>query len=746
VALTVGLSAHAQYATSTIPMGFNPLGGIAVNPVTNKIYVANSAYFNEPEGALPGGSSVTIIDGVTNATTVVPTGVAPGAIAVNPVTNKVYVANTGENTVTVIDGVTDATSTVDIGVPPTFVAVNPVTDKIYVCTSNGAYVSVIDGSSNAVTKVNVGFFTGALAVNTITNKIYVALVFADHNVTMIDGATNATSVVLDGYFAGPILVNPVTNKVYVVFPSNVTVLDGSTNEATVVETAGSFPNAGGELNPVTNRLYIPAPSGNYVTVIDGATNATTTVPTGSSPENHAVNPVTNSIYVANSASNNVTVINGVTNATTTVPVGSTPGAIAVNPVTNNVYVENTAGNSVTVIAGTTPGSPSFSTQPLSQVVNIGAPVALDAIVSGTASQNYLWFDNGVALSDGNGIYGTSTPVLYLSEGATPAETGVYSCVATNSAGSQSSRTVALDVIGTSTPGRIVNLSSRRFVGTGANVMIAGFVVNGSGSKALVLRGIGPALADFGVPGLLIDPILSLYDSASPANLITGDTGWQNVPLAPSASWAAEVTPLDATAANFAQVGAFELAPHSTDSAIVISLPVGNYTSQVSGAHTLQLDNPTQETGVALAEVYDADPGDPSAQLVNISTRAFVGSGSNILIAGFAIEGSTSKTVLIRASGPALATFGVPATLPDPLVQVLDSDQKLIASDFGWGGQPQIANAAASAGAFRWSEASSNDSAILITLPPGSYTAEASGQSGDTGVALIEVYAVPAASH
>jgi hypothetical protein len=151
---------------------------------------------------------------------------------------------------------------------------------------------------------------------------------------------------------------------------------------------------------------------------------------------------------------------------------------------------------------------------------------------------------------------------------------------------------------------------------------------------------------------------------------------------------------------------------------------------------------TTGTGVVLAEVYDADTGIPAAQIVNLSSRAFVGTGSNILIAGFVIAGSTSQTVLIRASGPALEAFGVSGTIPDPQLLLFDSNQNLVASDSGWGGSLQIAAAASAAGAFAWKVPSSDDSAVLITLPPGNYTAQVSGASGDTGVALVEIYALP----
>jgi beta-glucanase (GH16 family) len=132
----------------------------------------------------------------------------------------------------------------------------------------------------------------------------------------------------------------------------------------------------------------------------------------------------------------------------------------------------------------------------------------------------------------------------------------------------------------------------------------------------------------------------------------------------------------------------------------------------------------------------------TSKLSNISTRGSVGTGANVLIGGFVVSGASPETVLIRASGPALAAspFNVPGTLSDPLLQ-LYSGSSVIASNQGWGGSAPVASAAAEVGAFTWSDPSSNDSALLMTLPPGSYTASISGASGDTGVSLLEVYDV-----
>jgi YVTN family beta-propeller protein len=333
------LRGYSQTPVATVGAGTVPIA-VAVNPVTNKIYVANNR-----------SDDVTVIDGAANTTATVAVGAGPAAVAVDPVTNKIYVANIGAGNVTVIDGATDSTVTVPVGGLPSAVAVNPVTNTIYVANAGGNNVTVIDGATNTTTTVAAGTYPFAVAVNPVTNKIYVANQISN-NVTVIDGATNTTTTVTVGTTPYAVAVDPVTNKIYVAneISSDATVIDGATNTTTTVS-AGTEPNAVA-VNPVTNKIYV-ANRGDTVTVIDGATNTTTPVATGIGSGVVAVNPVTNKIYVAHVSTANVTVIDGATNATTTVAAGTDPAAVAVNPVTNKIYVTNEISNDVTVIDGAT---------------------------------------------------------------------------------------------------------------------------------------------------------------------------------------------------------------------------------------------------------------------------------------------------------------------------------------------------------------------------------------------------------
>ena len=334
---------HAQYVTTTIPVGMSPIA-VAVNPATNMIYVANWSNGN--------ASTITAIDGATNTTQTVSLGTGAYAMALNPTTNKIYVVNRNSNTVTVIDGSSRTTSTIAVGTTPHAVAVNPVTNKIYVANWGSNNITIIDGSAGTTTTVGAGSNPYSIAVNPVTNKIYVANV-SSANVTVLDGATNTTSTIGAGSSPAAVAVNPVTNKIYVANngSANVTMIDGASNTTATVN-AGTQPLALA-VNPVTNKIYVVNQGSNTVTRIDGVTNATASINVGSLPMSVAVNPVTNRIYVSNYNSNNVTMIDGTTMSTSTVAAGSSPWALAVNPVTNKIYVGNFYSNNVTVIDGAT---------------------------------------------------------------------------------------------------------------------------------------------------------------------------------------------------------------------------------------------------------------------------------------------------------------------------------------------------------------------------------------------------------
>jgi inosine/xanthosine triphosphate pyrophosphatase family protein len=237
---------------------------------------------------------------------------------------------------------------------------------------------------------------------------------------------------------------------------------------------------------------------------------------------------------------------------------------------------------------------------------------------------------------------------------------------------------------------------------------------------VLVRGVGPTLSQFGVTGFLAQPVLTLFNSAG--NQIATNTGWN------TASNAAQI------ASAITTTGAFALPLDSADSALLISLTPGAYTAEISG-----LDS---TTGVALAEVYEVKSGDP--ELINISTRAFVNTGSSVEIGGFVVTGSQPAKVLVRAIGPTLSQFGVTGVLAQPSLSVVDSSGNAFASNTGWSTDANAATVAsemAAVGAFPLPTGSA-DSVLLLTLTPGAYTAVVSGVNGTSGVALVEVYQAP----
>lgn len=268
------------------------------------------------------------------------------------------------------------------------------------------------------------------------------------------------------------------------------------------------------------------------------------------------------------------------------------------------------------------------------------------------------------------------------------------------------------------PSRLANLSGRALVGTGANILIPGFVIEGSSPRRVLIRAIGPGLTSFGVPDTLPEPTLRLFAGPSP---LGANQGWNN------AANADEIRTVSAT------LGAFALAEGSADSAMLVTLNPGLYTAHVADA--------AGRTGIALFEVYDAESG-ANVRLTNTSVRAQVGGGAGVIIPGLVVSPGEFKTVLIRAVGPGLAGLGVANHLREPVL-TLFAGPEAFERNAGWSeaeNAAEIASAAAAVGAFPL-QPDSADSAILTTLSPGAYTLHVSSADGTTGVALVEVYAV-----
>lgn len=337
--IAVATLSFAQTLITNVPVGSYPVA-VAVNPLTNKIYVVNQS-----------SNNVTVIDGATNHTTSVPVGASPTALAINPVTNKIYVTNGNGDSVTVIDGATDQTTAAGAGFYPIAIDVNTVTNQIYVANFDSANVTVIDGASNATHTIGVGTTPWAVAVNATTNLIYVAN-YNSGTVSVISGATGGTTTVTVGSRPRAIAVNAVTNQIYVAnFASNsVSVIDGTTNNVTPVS-VGPSPVALA-VDVVRNLIFVANSNSNTATIIDGATLSTTTVAIGNWPNAVAVNSITDKAYFNNpNDPGGITAVSGLDGSTVNVQVGSYPMAVALNSVTNVVYTANQGDNTASVVAG-----------------------------------------------------------------------------------------------------------------------------------------------------------------------------------------------------------------------------------------------------------------------------------------------------------------------------------------------------------------------------------------------------------
>jgi hypothetical protein len=260
--------------------------------------------------------------------------------------------------------------------------------------------------------------------------------------------------------------------------------------------------------------------------------------------------------------------------------------------------------------------------------------------------------------------------------------------------------------------RQLNISTRLRVLTDNNVLIGGFIITGTDPKKVIIRGIGPSLTAFGVPGALENPVLELHDHTG-ATIAVNDN-WKEAP-------------------NASEVLNSGLAPgNDLEAAILQTLVPDAYTVVVSGANG--------GTGVGLVEAYDLAQGVPS-KLANISTRGFVDAGDNVMIGGFIIggglgnNGNGSERVIVRAIGPSLTPFGINNALQDPTLELHDGNGNTIAVNDNWQDGDQAAAIQASG------LAPSNDleSAILMILPSGPYTAVVRGNTDGTGVGLVEAY-------
>lgn len=383
-----------------------------------------------------------------------------------------------------------------------------------------------------------------------------------------------------------------------------------------------------------------------------------------------------------------------------------------------VKITNSAGSVISAVAALTiHAPPTVSTQPNNATTNVGgsATFTVGTTVSGVTYQWQIRLAGTTAwinLIDGSGYSGSKTGQLMVNPVTAPMNGDSFQCILSNDLGQIASSPATLSVAAAASA-KLVNISTRSYVGTGGDVMIAGFIIGGTGPKTLLIRASGPALGKFGVPGVLADPVLELHDSTS---IISTNDNWSDDAVKKAAIVSAAQS-----------VGAFTWDDGSKDAALVVTLNPGLYTAIVSGKN--------DGTGAALVEAYEIDTANNSSKLVNISTRSLVKTDDNVQIAGFIIGGTTPKKVIIRASGPALTKYGVSGVLADPVME-LHTATDVIATNDNWDAalRPDFQKV----GIDNW-QVGSNDAALVVTLNPGPYTAVIYGKNKTTGVALMEVF-------
>jgi len=482
--------------------------------------------------------------------------------------------------------------------------------------------------------------------------------------------------------------------------------------------------------------------GSGMTVVDAIAALPRVNASGGDPSNPFSELPVHDFTSGNIGNGNLVIVNSIT-PISMFPTGTASGAITFSANSSAASVVNaslsgstltltpaTVGNATVTVTATDIGggnvtftipvsvssaTPAISAQPTSVTVASGNTAVFTA--AATAANTYQWQFNG------EDIPGATSPTLVVTN-ATTANAGSYTMIARNTLGTATSNAATLAVSNAAAidVGRLINLSIRTNAGVGDQTLIVGFTLGGdnvSGSTPLLLRGMGPSLAPFGLTPLA-DPVATLY---------VGTTA-----IATNDNWGG-----DATVATRRQaVNAFPfVSTSSLDAALAVSPAAGVYSMQVTGNGATN--------GTALAEIYDASGSAYSAatpRLINVSARSQVGTGDNVLIAGFVIGGNTAKTVLIRAVGPSLAAFGVGGTIADPRLSVSQLNGPTLATNDNWSGDPQVSAISSAVGAFPLSSGASSDAALVITLPPGAYSAQVSGADGGTGVGIVEVYEVP----
>jgi len=245
-------------------------------------------------------------------------------------------------------------------------------------------------------------------------------------------------------------------------------------------------------------------------------------------------------------------------------------------------------------------------------------------------------------------------------------------------------------------------------------LIEGFIVQGppGSTKKILIRAIGPSLIPFGIADAVADPTLDIFNAA-------------NVKVAGNDNWKTTQVGGLITGDQVAEITASQVAPgNDKESAIIANLAPGSYTAVVRGAGNT--------VGTGVVDAYDLSAASP-AKLANIATRGLIQPGDKLMIAGFIVQNGSVKAV-VRAIGPSLTPFGITNALPDTTLQLRNQNGVIVRENDDWKTDQQ--QELESTGL-----APTNDleAALVVTIPPGQYTAQVRGKPESTGTGVVQVY-------
>ena len=449
-------------------------------------------------------------------------------------------------------------------------------------------------------------------------------------------------------------------------------------------------------------------SASYTVTVSGSTNAAPTITTQPTSRTVAAgSPASFTTVVTGSPTptlqwfTNSVAVPGATSELLTFASAALADAGSYTLVATNSQGSVTSNTATLTVTGGT--APVVTTQPASLARTVGTAASLSVVATG--SPTYQWRKNGA------NVAGATNATLSFAA-LTTADTASYDVVLTNATGTVTSNAATV-VVATPLTAVLRNLAVRTTLAAD-QILFVGVNMSGAGKDVLV-RAAGPSLGALGVPGTMADPRLSVFSTATPPALIAQNNNWAGDP---------------AVAAAIGRLGAFPMASTtSLDAALVTA---------IAGGRTVQVFGPA--AGNVIVEAYDAGAGN-TARFTSIAARNFVGTGDDLLIAGFTIDGTGSKNLLIRAAGPSLGALGVPGTLVDPKLEIFTATAvpvKVAENDNFSGAVDTLAR---TLGGFGFVPGA-RDAAILVSLPAGGYTVQVSGINNGTGEAIIEVYEVP----